>query len=92
MERATVTFHLPCHRRTALKMQHDKREAETAYDANIGAYLRFLQEEGRKQGFTIATDQQEVDAVYAIEERDHAAKKAAHDWLETQPDIWNWLP
>jgi hypothetical protein len=92
MDRAIITFHLPTHREVALKMQIDKREAELAYDRAIGDYMRFLEEEGRKAGFRIQTDQRDFGPVYGIEGRDHDEEKAAHDWLDSQPDIWNWLP
>lgn len=92
MASATIIFHLPQHKRTALKLQERTLEAEQTYDANIGAYMAFLQQEAAKAGFKLVTDNQDLPAVYAIDERDHGSKKAAHDWLETQPDIWNWIP
>lgn len=92
MDRATIIVHLPAHRRAALRIERDTREAAETYDAHIGAYIRYLQEEGREQGFNVTTDNQDVDAVFQIDERDHDAKKAAHDWLGTLPDIWNWIP
>lgn len=92
MDRATIVLHLPAHRRTALRIERDTQQAEEAYDANIGAYIEYLQAEGRKQGFAVKTDQQDTEAVFQIDERDHAGKKAAYDWLNTLPDIWNWIP
>lgn len=92
MANANIIIHLPSHRRTALKIESETREAQDAYDSNIGDYVRFLQAEADKAGFVVSTDQSDVDAVFSIEESDHAQKKAAHDWLETQPDLWNWIP
>lgn len=92
MALATITIHLPSHRSRALQLEQNTPEAIEAYDANIGAYVKFLKEEAAKQDYVVTTDHSELEGVFAIHETDHAAKKAAHDWLETQPDIWNWIP
>jgi hypothetical protein len=92
MARATITIHLASHRSRALQLERNSTEAGEAYDANIGDYIRFLKAEAAKQDYLIKTSNSELPAVFEIEESDHAAKKAAHDWLETQPDIWNWIP
>jgi hypothetical protein len=92
MARATITIHLPSHRSRALQLEQNTTEAVEAYDANIGDYLQFLKSEAAKQDYLLKTNSSDLPAVFAIEESDHAAKKAAHDWLETQPDIWNWIP
>ncbi len=92
MSRAIITLHLPSHRDRALQIESNTREAEEAYDANIGGYLRFLQEQAEQQDFVVKTDTREHPAIFSIDEQDHAAKTAAHGWLEEQPDIWNWIP
>lgn len=91
MPTATITIHLPSHRSRALQIEQNTPEAIEAYDANIGDYIQFLKDEAAKQGYAIKADTSDLDAVYAIDS-DHAGKKAAHDWLDTQPDIWNWIP
>lgn len=35
---------------------------------------------------------QDFGPVFSIDESSHADKLAAHAWLESQPDIWNWMP
>ncbi|WP_028008912.1 hypothetical protein [Solimonas flava] len=92
MPRAQIIVHLPSHRRTALKIEGDTREAEETYDGQIGAYLEFLKREALAAGFQIETDERDWGPIFTIDELDHDAKKAAHDWLNTQPDFWNWLP
>ncbi|WP_028081831.1 hypothetical protein [Solimonas soli] len=92
MPRAIITIHLPTHRRTALKIEHDRPEAAIAYDGQIGAYLQFLKGEAQRAGFSIETDERDWGPLFSIDEMDHQAKKAAHDWLNTQPDFWNWIP
>jgi hypothetical protein len=91
MARATITIHLPSHRSRALQIEQNTAEAVDAYDANIGGYLKFLKDEAAKQDYAIKTDTSDLAAVYAID-ADHESKKAAHDWLDTQPDLWNWIP
>lgn len=91
MSKATITLHLPAYRARALQLQADPREAEPAYDENIEGYLQFLAQEAAKAGLVLATDHGELSA-YSIHAADHDAKRAAHDWLDTQPDIWNWMP
>ncbi|NGY04714.1 hypothetical protein [Solimonas terrae] len=92
MPQTIITVHLPSHRRTTLKIEHDSAEASQAYDAQIGGYLAFLRTEGRKAGFSVESDERDWGPIFSIAETDHAAKKAAHDWLNTQPDFWNWIP
>jgi hypothetical protein len=91
MDRATIIFHLPTHRRAALQTQGDSPTARAAYDGNIGGYVAFLQEQGREAGFRIQTDNKDLDPVYTIDERGHEDKKAARAWLDEQPDIWEWI-
>lgn len=90
--KATITFHLPQHRETALRIENNQRVAAQAYDDNISAYLRFLEDEAGKSGYLLTSDTQEGSSVYSIEAANHDLKTAAHDWLDTQPDIWNWIP
>ena len=90
--KATITFHLPQHRETALKIEHNQRVAAEAYDGNISAYLRFLEQEATKSGYALTWNSQEGTSVYSIDAASHDLKTAAHDWLDTQPDIWNWIP
>lgn len=92
MATTTITIHLPAHRRAALKIERQARAAVDAYDANIGAYLDFLREGAHASGYELRTDRRDDGPVFSIDETDHAAKKAAHAWLEAQPDIWNWSP
>jgi hypothetical protein len=92
MSHATITIHLPSHRRKSLKTEGDTREAAEAYDGNIGDYVRFLQGEARKKGYALQTDEQEPDSAYSISATDHDTQSAAHDWLHQQPDLWNWIP
>ena len=92
MDRAVITMHLPSHKRQALRMQTDKRWAELAYDKNIAQYIAYLREQGETQGFRVESDERDWDTVLSIDERSHDDKKAAYDWLQTLPDIWNWMP
>jgi hypothetical protein len=92
MERAVITMHLPAHKRQALRMQTDKRWAELAYDEQIPEYIRYLQREAQPRGFRIQTDDRDWDVVLSVDERSHDDKKAAYEWLQTLPDIWNWMP
>jgi hypothetical protein len=92
MANAIITIHLPSHRSRALQIEQNTAEAVEAYDANIGDYIQFLKDQAAQQHYTLKTDSNEFDAVYAIGNTDHDGKKAAHDWLDTQPDIWNWIP
>ena len=91
---ATIVLHLPSYRRRALELtgERERRAAEQAYDANIGGYVDFLQQQARAAGFAVSTDQDDRDAAFSINERSRDDKKAAHDWLQSQPDIWNWMP
>ncbi len=92
MPRTTIKIHLPAYRRRALELQTDAREAADAYDVNIGRYIEYLKVAAAAAGLEVTTDTHDDGPTYAIEEEDHARKKAAHDWLETIPDIWNWIP
>lgn len=92
MSHATITIHLPSHRRKSLLSEGDTREAAQAYDSNIGAYIHYLQSEASKQQHTLNTDEQELDSAYSISATDRDAQTAAHDWLHEQPDLWNWIP
>lgn len=92
MDRAIITFHLPTHRETALKLQGKSADSEATYDRCIGGYLAFLRAEGAKQGFRVQSDQRYYGPVFSLQGRDHEEDKAAHGWLEIQPDIWNWMP
>jgi hypothetical protein len=92
MPRTLITIHLPSHRRATLKIERDTAEAAQAYDAQIAAYLAFLRSEGEKAGFGVDADERDWGPVFSIAETDHDGKKAAHDWLDTQPDFWNWIP
>lgn len=92
MATTRIALHLPAHRERALQIEGSSREAERAYDANIGGYIAFLREQARGAGFDLDADQRVAAAVFSIDETSHAQKKAAHDWLEQQPDIWNWMP
>ncbi len=92
MSHATITIHLPSHRRKSLKTEGDTQEAAAAYDSNIGAYIRFLQSEASKQKHALNTDERNMDDAYSISATDHSTKTAAHDWLDRQPDLWNWIP
>lgn len=92
MTRATITIHLPTHKRESLKAYGDNwRAIDEAYEGNIGHYVDFLRRQGRELGFQVRTDQKDVDPVFTIDERDRQQKKAAHDWLERVPDLWEWI-
>lgn len=92
MPRAIITVHLPAHRRTALRIERDSAEAAAVYDGQIAAYLGFLRAEAARAGFGLETDERDWGPIFSIDENAHADKKAAHDWLNTQPDFWNWIP
>lgn len=91
MSTAEILVHLPAHRRRALELQSDQAEAKRAYDTHIGAYLAYLREEAAKAGYRLESDQQDRDSAFSYT-GDRGGKKAAHDWLETLPDLWNWIP
>lgn len=92
MNRATITIHLPTHRRESLKAYGESwRMLDEVYDGNIGHYVDFLRRQGRERGFKVRTDQKDVDPVFTIDERDRQQKKAAHEWLEGLPDLWEWI-
>ena len=90
MDRAIITIHLPTHRRDSLERYGagDVVTVSQAYDRHIGDYVDFLKRQGRRDGFRVETDQHDLDPVFTIDERDHAQKKAAHDWIERLPDVW----
>lgn len=94
MKLATIRIHLHNHRQRALQIEGSDRDAPSVYDANIAAYLQFLKDQAQPLGFAIVSDgaNSANGAIFEIIEADHASKKAAHDWLESQPDIWNWIP
>jgi hypothetical protein len=88
MSHASITIHLPSHRRKSLKTENDTHEAVEAYDSNIGQYIHFLKTEALKKGLTLKTDEQDLESTYSISASDHDAKTGAHDWLHQQPDLW----
>lgn len=88
----TIVVHLPAHRATVLKLQPQEADAAAAYDQNIGGYIQFLKHEAQRAGHALIADQQDFGPVFSIDESSHANKLAAHTWLESQPDIWNWMP
>lgn len=92
MSHATITIHLPSHRRKTLMIEHGSAEAAQTYDRNIGDYIRFLKDGAFLQGLALTTDERDLDSAYSISASDHDAKTAAHDWLHAQPDLWNWIP
>jgi hypothetical protein len=92
MDRAIITVHLPTHRRASLEAYGESpRQVGEVYDQHIGRYVEFLRQKAREEGFRIETDNKDLDPVYSIEERDREQKKAAHDWLRGQPDLWEWI-
>lgn len=92
MNRATITIHLPTHRRESLKAYGDSwRDIDQVYNSHIGHYVDFLRRQGRELGFQVRTDQRDLDAPFTIDERDRQQKKAAHEWLREVPDLWEWL-
>jgi hypothetical protein len=93
MDRATITIHLPTHRRDSLERYGagDVVTVSQAYDQHIGDYVDFLKRQGRRDGFRVVTDQHDLDPVYTIDESDRTQKKAAHDWLAGLPDLWEWI-
>ncbi|MGB1559894.1 MAG: hypothetical protein ACPHN2_00200 [Sinimarinibacterium flocculans] len=90
--RTTVVINLPAHRRRALELVNEGLTAEQAYDKNIAGYIAFLKREGDDAGYAVQTHQDDQVSVFRIDERSHDEKKAAHAWLESLPDIWNWMP
>lgn len=92
MSHTLITIHLPAHRRTTLKIERETAEASAAYDGQIHAYIAFLEAEAVKAGLRLDTDERDWGPTFSIAETDHDAKIAAHDWLNTQPDFWNWIP
>lgn len=92
MDRATITIHLPTHRREAIKAYGgSSRQVDDVYDRRIGHYVEYLRRQGRERGFQVETDQRDVDTPFTIDERDHEQKKAAHEWLKQVPDLWEWI-
>jgi hypothetical protein len=92
MQRATITIHLPTHRREALRAYGESwRMLDEIYDGNIGSYVDFLRRQGRELGFDVRTDQRETNPVFTIDERNRAEKKKAYEWLEGLPDLWEWI-
>ncbi|HVT36426.1 MAG TPA: hypothetical protein VHE37_12640 [Nevskiaceae bacterium] len=92
MGNTRIIVHLPAHRRAALNIERDL-DAPRTYDRYIGEYIEFLRKEGIHAGFDLTTDERDDDkGIFTIDEMNHEAKRKAHAWLETQPDIWNWIP
>jgi hypothetical protein len=92
MDRATITIHLPTHRRESLRAYGESpRKVGEVYDDNIGAYVEYVQRLAHENGFEVRTDNRDLDPVYSIDERDHDGKKAAHRWLQGLPDLWEWI-
>ena len=92
MNRATITIHLPTHRRESLRAYGESwRLIDKVYDGHIGHYMEFLRRQGRELGFEVQTDTRETDPVFSIRERDHEQKKAAYEWLSGVPDLWEWI-
>ena len=90
--RATIVINLPAHRRRALELVNEGLVAEQAYDKSIGGYIDFLRQQADDVGYIVQTSQDDQQAVFRLDETSHQDKKAAHDWLESLPDIWNWMP
>ncbi|MDM4772219.1 hypothetical protein [Solimonas sp. SE-A11] len=88
----TIVVHLPAHRAMALKLQPQEPDAAAAYDQNIVGYMQFLKDQAQRAGHAVTADQQDFGPIFSIDESSHADKLAAHAWLESQPDIWNWMP
>lgn len=88
---AQITIHLSAHRHRSLTLQTEKREAEVAYDRHIAAYLDYLREEAAAAGYglLISKGQSEEAITY---QGSATEREAAHDWLHTLPDFWNWIP
>ena len=92
MDRATITIHLPTHRRDSLKAYGESpRRVGEVYDQHIGRYMEFVRQQAAMQGFRLRTDRQDVEAAYTIDELSHDDKKAAHEWLHGLPDLWEWI-
>lgn len=87
-----ITVHRNQHRERSLAVQDPGREAEDVYDANITQYFQFLHEQAAQHGYRFVIDAQggAHDAFSYSGNREQ--RQAAHDWLHTQPDFWNWLP
>lgn len=92
MDKAIITIHIPSHRRASLKAYGESwRMLDQVYDTHVGHYMDFLRRQGRDRGFKVRTDNKDVDPVFTIDERGRPEKKAAHQWLEEVPDLWEWL-
>ena len=92
MHRATITIHLPTHRREAIRSYGESwRMLDAVYDGHIGHYVEFLRRQGRELGFEVRTDKRDLEPIYTIDERSREEKKAAREWLEKVPDLWEWL-
>lgn len=90
--RTTIVINLPAHRQRALELVNEGLVAEQAYDKNIGGYIEFLRQQAEGEGYVVQTSQDDQQPVFRLDEISHDDKKAAHDWLESLPDIWNWMP
>jgi hypothetical protein len=92
MDRATITIHLPTHRRESIAAYGESpRQVGEVYDDHIHGYMEFVQRLGHESGFSVRTDHNDLDPVFTIDERDHEGKKAAHRWLQGLPDLWEWI-
>lgn len=91
MEEPQIRLHLPAHRRRTLQLQTDQPAAEAAYDRHIGAYVRYLREEAVAAGYTLEADSQDAPEAFS-DPHGREGTGAAHDWLHTLPDLWNWIP
>ena len=87
-----VTIHKPEHRRRSLAIERNTADAIDAYDHNVGAYFDFLGVQAGKQGFELRFDAAGGTIPFTIDETDHEQKKSAHAWMESQPNIWDWIP
>lgn len=86
-----ITIHLSVHRHRALSLQTDHAEAEAAYDRHIPGYLDYLREEATAAGFGLVSSPQDGDEAFVYHGTE-SERKAAHEWLHTLPDLWNWIP
>src|SRR4051794_9651876 len=70
MQRATITLHLPTHRRESIKAYGESwRMLDQVYDGHIGDYVEFLRRQARDRGFEVRTDWRDVEPAFSIAER-----------------------
>lgn len=91
MSGSIITLHLPVYRARTLALETDRAMAEEYYDKRIHEYIRFLQTQAEIVGVRIVSDQRDDGPPFSIEAVD-TERQSIHDWLETQPDFWNWIP